>query len=272
MEQSIRFCLTPDHINLAYAITGKGYPLVKAANWLSHLEFDWQSPVWKHWWEGLSRHFTLVRYDERGCGLSDWNIPEFSFDAWVRDLETVIDTVKLDRFALLGISQGAAVSIAYAVKHPEKVSHLILYGGYAQGWLKCSMIPPNFEEIQTLAKVVEVGWGKDHPAFRQLYTSLFIPEGTLEQFHWFNELSRISTSPQNAARFIEVFNNIDVYDLLQHVQVPTLVFHSQEEVLIPFDRGRLLAGTSKNSLKSVSSETNVSFRCEILKERDRESR
>jgi pimeloyl-ACP methyl ester carboxylesterase len=124
-----------------YATTGQGYPLVKAANWLSHLELDWRSPVWKHWWANLSQHYQLIRYDERGCGLSDWEVPEFSFDAWVRDLTTVIDTIPLDRFALLEISQGAGVAIAYAVQYPEKVSHLILYGGYAQGRLKRHATP-----------------------------------------------------------------------------------------------------------------------------------
>jgi pimeloyl-ACP methyl ester carboxylesterase/DNA-binding CsgD family transcriptional regulator len=247
LEQRIRFCTTPDQVRLAYSSTGTGYPLVKAANWLTHLEYDWHSPVWRHWWKNLSERFTLHRYDERGCGLSDWDLPEFSFDSWVRDLEAVTDALQLDRFALLGISQGAAVSIAYAVKHPQRVSHLILYGGYAQGWLKCSIIPPNYDEIQTLAKVVEVGWGKDNPAFRQLYTSLFIPGGTLEQFHWFNELSRISTSPSNAARFIDEFNQIDVYGMLAQVQVPTLVMHCRNEVLIPFDRGRLLAARIPNA-------------------------
>jgi pimeloyl-ACP methyl ester carboxylesterase/DNA-binding CsgD family transcriptional regulator len=247
IEQSIRFCTTPDHVNLAYAITGQGYPLLKAANWLSHLEFDWQSPVWKHWWEALSEHFTLIRYDERGCGLSDWDVPEFSFDAWVRDLEAVIDTVKLDRFALLGISRGAAVSIAYAVKHPEKVSHLILYGGYVQGRLKRNLTPQEVEETEMLTKLIELGWGRDNPAFRQIHTSLFIPEGTLEQLHWFNDLQRISTSPTNAAKLVDTSNWIDVCDLATQVQVPTLVLHAQNEARIPFGQGRLMAALIPNA-------------------------
>ncbi|MBD2465548.1 alpha/beta fold hydrolase [Oscillatoria sp. FACHB-1407] len=247
MEQSIHFCLTPDHVNLAYAMTGQGYPLVKAANWLSHLEFDWQSPVWRHWWEELSKRFTVVRYDERGCGLSDWNVPNFSFDAWVQDLETVINTVKLERFALLGISQGAGVAIAYAVKHPEKVSHLILYGGYAQGRLKRNATREQVEEAEIRAKLVQLGWGRDNPAFRQLFTSLFIPEGTLEQLNAFNELQKISTSPDNAAKFIHLFNSTDVCDLATQVTVPTLVLHAQHEVEITFDQGRLLAALIPNA-------------------------
>jgi pimeloyl-ACP methyl ester carboxylesterase/DNA-binding CsgD family transcriptional regulator len=241
VEQSIRFCTTPDQVRLAYAMTGQGYPLVKAANWLSHLEFDWRSPVWQHWWEGLSQHYRLIRYDERGCGLSDWEVPDFSFDAWVRDLETVIDTVKLDRFALLGISQGAGVAIAYAVKHPEQVSHIILYGGYAQGRLKRNATPEQIEEAEIRKKLIRLGWGRDNPAFRQLFTSLFIPEGTLEQLNAFNELQKVSTSPDNAARFVHEFNLTDVCELATQVTIPTLVLHAQHEVETSFDQGRLLA-------------------------------
>ena len=240
-EQQIRVCITSDGVQLAYATTGQGYPLVKAANWLSHLEFDWKSPAWKHWWEGLSQHYSLVRYDERGCGLSDWNVPEFSFEAWVQDLETVIDTVGLERFALLGISQGAGVAIAYAIKYPEKVSHLILYGGYAQGRLKRNPTPEQIEEANVRKQLVKIGWGRDNPAFRQLFTSLFIPEGTLEQLNAFNELQKISTSPENAARFVHQFDITDVCALARQIQVPTLVLHAQHEVEIPFDQGRLLA-------------------------------
>jgi pimeloyl-ACP methyl ester carboxylesterase/DNA-binding CsgD family transcriptional regulator len=247
VEQSIRFCKTSDGVQLAYATIGKGYPLVKAANWLSHLEFDWQSPVWKHWWESLSQHYQLIRYDERGCGLSDWEVPEFSFDAWVRDLEAIIDTLKLDRFALLGISQGGAVAIAYAVKHPEKVSHLILYGAYAWGQLQRRATPQEIEEAEIMTKLVKFGWGRENPAFRQLYTSLFMPEGTLEQLHWFNDLQRISTSPDNATRFMEVFQQINVGKLLPRVKVPTLVLHAQGDARIPFDAGRAIATYIRNA-------------------------
>jgi pimeloyl-ACP methyl ester carboxylesterase len=238
-EQNIRFCTTVDQVQLAYATTGEGYPLVKAANWLSHLEFDWQSPVWRHWWEGFSQNHKLIRYDERGCGLSDWDVPEFSFDAWVRDLETVIDAVSLDRFALLGISQGGAVAINYAIKHPEKVSHLILYGAFVKGRDIHMLQKP--EDAEMFAQLIRLGWGKDNPAFRQLFTSFFIPEGTLEQFRWFNDLQRISSSPENAAKFFNQFLEINVCELATQVQVPTLVLHAQEDASIPFKEGRLLA-------------------------------
>jgi pimeloyl-ACP methyl ester carboxylesterase/DNA-binding CsgD family transcriptional regulator len=247
MEQNIRFYRTPDGVQLAYATVGQGLPLVKAANWLSHLEFDFQSPVWRHWWHSLSQRYALIRYDERGCGLSDWEVPDFSFDAWVRDLETLVDVMGLERFALLGISQGGAVAIAYAVKHPDKVSHLILYGAYAQGHLKRKTTPEEQEAIELTTKLVRLGWGKENPAFRQLYTSHFIPEGTLEQLNWFNDLQRISTSPENAEKFVNVFNQIDVRDLATQVQVPTLVMHSQEDAKVPFAQGKLLAALIPNA-------------------------
>jgi pimeloyl-ACP methyl ester carboxylesterase/DNA-binding transcriptional regulator YiaG len=200
MEQQIRFCTAPDGVRLAYATAGTGPSLVKAANWLSHLEFDWHSPVWRHWLAAFSARHTLVRYDERGCGLSDWDVGELSLDAWVRDLETVVDTLGLERFPLLGISKGGAVAVAYATRHPERVSHLILYGTFARGRLERHYSTHEIEMAKALENLTEVGWGRDNPAFRQLFTSLFIPDGTVDQMKWFNDLQRISTSPANAAR------------------------------------------------------------------------
>jgi pimeloyl-ACP methyl ester carboxylesterase len=176
-KQQIRFCTSSDGASIAYATVGDGAPLVKAANWLSHLEFDWQSPVWQHWLKELSRDHTLVRYDERGCGLSGWNVEDFTLDAWVRDLEAVVDSMKLDRFPLLGISQGGPIAIAYAALHPEKVSHLILYGSYARGRSHRGHSEQEREEREVSIQLIKVGWGKEHPAFRQVFTSLFIPEG-----------------------------------------------------------------------------------------------
>ena len=203
-KQQIRFCTSPDGVRIAYATTGTGPPLVKVANWLSHLEFDWNSPVWRHWIAEISRDHTYLRYDERGCGLSDWEVPELSFEAWVRDLETVVDAAGVERFPLLGISQGAPIAIAYAVRHPERVSHLILHGGYARGRLKRNATPQQRKEAETMVELAELGWGKENPAFRQFFTTQFIPDGTSEQYRWFNELQRISTSPQNAARFLRL--------------------------------------------------------------------
>jgi pimeloyl-ACP methyl ester carboxylesterase/DNA-binding CsgD family transcriptional regulator len=240
-KQKIRFANSHDGVRLAWASSGQGPTLIKAATWLSHLEFDWQSPVWRHMLHALSRHNNLVRYDERGCGFSDWNVPELSFASWVRDLDTIVQEVKAERFALLGVSQGAAIAINYAVLHPERVSHLILSGGYARGRLVRSSTPQQREEAEMMCRLAELGWGNENPAFRQFFTSQFIPGGTAAQHHWFNELERISTSPENAARFMRVFNDIDVVDLLPQVQCPTLVLHNQHDVRVPFAEGLLLA-------------------------------
>jgi len=241
MEQDIRFCTAPDGVRIAYATTGQGPPLVKAAHWLSHLEYDGSSPVWGHWIRALSRQHTLVRYDERGCGLSDWDVDDFSFEAWVRDLETVVDTLGLDRFPLLGLSQGGAVAVAYAMRHPEKVSHLILLGSYARGWLKRTTKPRHFEQAEALRKLTRSGWGQDNPAFRQIFTALMIPESTREQERSFNDLQRLSTSPENAVKFLSTFYTIDVSDLARQIAVPTLILHARHDAAISFNAGRELA-------------------------------
>ncbi len=239
--QQIRFASGRDGVRLAYATTGNGVPLIKAATWLSHLEYDWDSPVWGHVLHELSQRWQLVRYDERGCGLSDWLVPDLSFESWVQDLETVVAASGIERFALLGISQGASIAVAYAVRHPERVTHLVLQSGYARGRLVRSDSPQQVEEAQMMCRLAEIGWGKQEPSFRQFFTTQFIPGGTAEQHQWFNELERISTSPANAARFMSEFDRIDVTALLPQVCCPTLVLHSQFDARVPFEEGRLLA-------------------------------
>ncbi len=240
MKQEIRFCKTKDGVRVAYATTGAGPPFVKVSNWLSHVEFDWDSPVWRHWLTALSREHKLVRYDERGCGLSDWDVP-LAFEAWVSDLETVVDALGLESFPLLGISQGASIAIAYAVRHPERVSQLIIHGGYARGWLKRETTPQQRKEAGMMVELAELGWGKENAAFRQFFTTQFIPDGTPEQHLWFNELERRSTSPRNAAQFFRIFNDIDVTQLAPQVTCPTLVLHPDRDARVPFDEGRLFA-------------------------------
>jgi len=242
MEQQIHFCNTQDNVQIAYATVGSGPPIVKAANWLSHLEFDWQSPIWRHLLREFSRDHTLIRYDERGNGLSDWNVADLSFNAWVADLESVVNAAGVDRFPLLGISQGGAVAIAYAVRNPEKVSHLILYGAYARGWITRESAE-EIEQRQAQLTLVRLGWGRDNPAFRQLWTSLYAPDATPEQAQSFNDLQRISTSPENAVKLLTEMGNINVVDLLPQVKVPTLVLHCRDEAGVPFEEGRKLAGT-----------------------------
>jgi pimeloyl-ACP methyl ester carboxylesterase/DNA-binding CsgD family transcriptional regulator len=241
LRQQIRFARGHDGVQLAYAQCGQGPLLIKAATWLSHLEFDWESPVWRQVLDGLSANATFVRYDERGCGLSDWEVEDLSFESWLRDLETLVDALGAERFGLLGISQGASIAIAYAARHPDRVSHLVLHGGYARGRLVRNPTPEQREEAEMMRKLAQLGWGKQDTAFRQFFTSQFIPGGTPEQHRWFNELERISTSPANAARFMREFDHIDVVARLAEVRCPTLVLHSTRDVRVPFAEGRLIA-------------------------------
>jgi len=239
-KQDIRFCMTADQVRIAFATAGNGPPLVKTANWLNHLEFDWQSPVWRHLLHALTADFRLIRYDERGNGLSDWKVNDFSIDALVRDLETVIDAAGLDRFPLLGISQGCAVAISYAVRHPHRVTCLVLHGGYAKGW-RARANAAEIARREAMLTLVLEGWGQDNPAFRQVFTSWYIPDGSVEQMHWWNDLQRISTSPENAVRLMIELGKIDVTNLLPQVAVPTLVLHSRDDAAVPFAAGRELA-------------------------------
>jgi pimeloyl-ACP methyl ester carboxylesterase len=188
----------------------------------------------------LAAEHRLVRYDTRGNGLSDWDVDDISFDAFVRDLEGVVEAARLDRFALLGISQGCAISIAYAVRNPERVSHLVLYGGFARGRRRRGS-PEGIAESEALITLMRQGWGQENPAFRQIFTSLFIPGATIEQMQWFNDLMRISTSPANAVRLRRAVDDIDISDLLPQVSVPSLVLHCRDDAVQPFDEGRRLA-------------------------------
>ena len=239
-RQELRYCTTSDGVRLAYATTGDGPPLVKASNWLTHLDFEWGSPIWRHWYTALSRHHRLVRYDERGNGMSQRDVPDVSFDTWVRDLETVVDAAGLDRFPLLGISRGGPIAIAYAVKHPERVTQLVLYGAFAVG-LKHVGTPQELEARRALASLLRLGWGLNNPAFCRTFTCRFVPEATPEHEQWFDELQRVSTSPENAARLMERDDDIDVRPLLSQVKTPTLVIHCDRDRAVPPEKGRLLA-------------------------------
>lgn len=239
LKQEIKYCWTSDKVRLAYATAGSGPPLVKAANWMNHLEYDWESPVWQHVFRGLARRHTLIRYDARGNGMSDWDVDELSFDAWVSDLETVIEASGIERFPLLGISQGCAVAVAYAVRHPERVSHLILYGGFALGPKKRS--PQEKEKREAMGTLMRLGWGGDNPTFRQMFTAQFFPGGTQEQSDAFNELQRRTTSPDCAARFFDIVGDFDVVSLLAKVRAPTLVMHARGDLMVPLEAGRTLA-------------------------------
>jgi len=241
-RQQILFCRAHDGVRIAYAKSGNlgAPPLVKPANWLTHLEFDWNSPVWRHWLTEMGRDHTLIRYDERGCGLSDHDAADMSFASWVRDLEAVVDAERLERFSLLGISQGCAVAIAYAVRHPERVDKLVLYGGYAIGRSQRNLSPQEELERTLLQNLIRVGWGKDNPAFRQVFGALFVPEGTPEQHQWFNDLAK--TMPmENALRNRQVTDVIDVRPEATEVRAPALVLHARGDGMIPFEIGRQMA-------------------------------
>jgi pimeloyl-ACP methyl ester carboxylesterase len=258
-EQEIRFCQADDGTNIAYAVSGRGYPFVKAANWLSHLEFDHQSPVWRHWWRELASRYQLVRYDTRGGGLSDWQPANVSFDAWVDDLHRVVEATGLERFALFGMSQGVSVAVAYAAKYPQRVSHLILYGGFVRGQPKRgdAIEMERFELIQHL---IRVGWGDPKHAFRQVFGALFIPDGTSEQFKWFDELQRASMSAKNAAEFAREAHQVDLRPLLREIEVPTLVLHASRDAAVPFAESKIIAGGIRGAkLKPLDSNNHILF-------------
>jgi pimeloyl-ACP methyl ester carboxylesterase len=245
-QQAITFCRTADGVHLAVATAGSGPTLVKTANWLNHLEFDWRSPVWAPLFRRLAGQCRLVRYDERATGLSDWQAPQLSLQAFVQDLDTVVDALGLGRFALFGISQGAPIAIAYAVRHPDRVSRLILSGGFAQGWRRRGSAA-DMARAEASITLISQGWGQDNPAARQMFTSLIVPDATLEEMRWLNDLERVSASPENAIRLLHAIGDIDVLDLLPQVSVPTLILHSRGDARVPFEHGLLLARTIPNA-------------------------
>lgn len=272
--QRIRYVRTGDGVQLAWAEAGTGPVLIKAANWLTHLEYDWESPVWRHWIRFFTNHFRFVRHDERGCGMTDWNVSDLSFERWVEDLEAVVAVADpQEPFALLGMSQGAATCVAYAVRHPERVSRLVLYGGYAQGVARRS--DPEKERVyRAVIEFARLGWGKDNPVFRQVFTSRFVPGATDEQMDWFNDLCRKTTSPEIAARLLEARAEIDIAGLLGEVRAPTLVLHARDDDVTPISAGRTLAAgipgaefielDSKNHILLETEPAWERFRDEVL--------
>jgi pimeloyl-ACP methyl ester carboxylesterase/DNA-binding CsgD family transcriptional regulator len=233
---SIRFAQTDDNVRLAWTVSGDGPPLVKAANWLTHLDYDRESPVWAHWVQFLSQHFSYYRYDERGIGLSDHDIDDVAYTTWAPDLETVITAAKPDKpFVLLGISQGCGPALAYAIKYPEHVSHLVIYGGYLRGWGWRDA--EEKRRRKAMCELVELGWGNANSVFRRLYTSMFLPDGTEDQLAWFDELCARSTSPTMAAHLMGQQGNADFSDLPERVRVPTLVMHCRDDGVVPCSQG-----------------------------------
>jgi pimeloyl-ACP methyl ester carboxylesterase/DNA-binding winged helix-turn-helix (wHTH) protein len=257
-RQHISFCRAADGVRLAYAVVGDGPPLVRAANWMTHLGYDIESPVWRHWVSDLSRDHTFIRYDERGCGLSDWHASDFEFDDWVADLESVVDAVGLQRFPLLGVSQGGAVAVAYAARHPDRVTRLVLCGAYARGRAVRAVGPDEQRAAALDLDLARVGWGRDDPAFRQVFAAQFLPDGTRADWAAFDQLQRRTTSPENAVRFLEQFSRIDVHEQARDVRCPTMILHSREDHRVPMSAGEELAALIADShLVALSSKNHL---------------
>ena len=237
MKQEVRFCTASDGVRLGYAVHGRGPPLVRVATWLTHLGSDWESPVWSHWLARLGERNTVVRYDERGCGLSAGGVGRPTLEAWVGDLEAVVDASGVERFALLGISQGAAIAIAYAARNPDRVTDLVLYGGYARG----RKLRGQATEERALLASIQAGWDAPEPTFRRTFSMLFLPDGTTEQMQWFEDLLRSTTSPQYAAMLIDARGDLDVTALAPQVRARTLVLHCRGDRVVPVEEGVLLA-------------------------------
>ena len=236
--QTIRFCRSPDGVRIAFARLGQGPPLIISTCWLSHLEYDLESPVWRHWVQGMAGIATTIRYDERGFGLSDWEVPDFSFESRINDLEAVVEAAGFDRFALLGMSQGGPVAIAYALRHPERVSRLILHGSYT------ASVGPTAESAEledAFTRMIEVGWARPEGRFRRVFTDMLMPAATPEQMTWVDDLMRMSTSTANAVAFRQQRRDLDIGDLLPRLDVPTLVLHARGDQANDFAEGRRLA-------------------------------
>ncbi|MCC7123644.1 MAG: alpha/beta fold hydrolase [Acidobacteria bacterium] len=247
VRQHVRYVAAGDGARLAWAETGAGPLVVKAANWLTHLEYEWESPVWRHWLDFFGGQTRFVRYDERGCGMSEWRDSPLSLDRWADDLSLVVDAARPTApVTLLGISQGASTCLHYALRDPDRVAGLILYGGYARGVLKRGT--PDAElAFRAMVDLARVAWGRDNPTFRQVFTSRFIPDGTHEQLQWFNDLCLKTTRGDVVSALLEARAVIDIEDALPQIRVPTLVVHARHDEVIPIAEGRLLAAAIPNA-------------------------
>jgi pimeloyl-ACP methyl ester carboxylesterase/DNA-binding CsgD family transcriptional regulator len=241
MEQDIRFCTTSDGVRLAYAVSGEGPPLVMSATWLTHLEHQWRSLAWRPWLDAFTREYKVLRLDSRGCGLSDRDAPNLSFETWVRDLECVVDAAGFRRFAVVGTCWGGPVAVEYAARHPERVSHLILYGTYARGRLRRGTPADEMEKARVLLDLTGLGWGKENHAFLQVWASRFQPGGTLDHLRSWCDQQRAATSAETAVRLLRIGWNVDVTESARKVKCPALVVHPDRDVVVPIEEGRSLA-------------------------------
>ena len=241
LSQSIRFCTSDDGTRIAVASCGEGPVILRAAHWLSHVDYDLESPVWRPWLQALSARNRFVRYDPRGSGLSERQVTDLSIEAWNADLNAVAESIDEPRFVLLGLSQGGALAVAYALRHPERVSHLVLLNAYGQGGRVRAQTEAERLEAETLVNFIRIGWGRDNPAFCQFFTNLFIPDGTPEQHRWWGDLERVTASAEVAAQLLSNMQGIDVAELSTKISIPTLILHSRGDMRVPFSEGCKLA-------------------------------
>jgi pimeloyl-ACP methyl ester carboxylesterase/DNA-binding winged helix-turn-helix (wHTH) protein len=255
-SQEITFCRTKDGVNLAVACVGQGMPVVYIPTWATHLEYDWQSPIRGPLLPLLADRFRLIRYDGRGFGLSDRDVGEISFATFELDLATVVDALHLRRYALLGVSQGAAIAIAHAARYPERITRMILHGGFALGRNKRSA--KDVELAKAWVAIMREAWEVDNSALLRIFSSVWLPGATAEQIKWYADLLRLSTSVENAVMNRNAAHDIDVVDLLPRVSAPTLVLHCRHDNVAPFDEGRRIAASIPNAkFVSLNSENHV---------------
>ncbi len=246
-QQDLRFATTSDGMRLAYALSGSGPPLVRTPHWMTHLEWDWQSSIWGPRIQFLSRHFTFLRYDGRGCGLSDREAMPGDLDVSVHDFESVVDSAGLEHFGILAPSAGASVAIRYAARHPKRVTHLVLLGACARGALKRESRSIHRENFDAMVRLIEFGWGQDNDAFRQMSTSMLWPGATVEQQRSFNHLQRVSCTPATAAMLLRSLGDYDATLDLPQVRCPTLVLHSPHDARVPCEEGRFIAASIRDA-------------------------
>jgi len=270
-DQAIRFCRAADGTRLAWAVHGSGPPLVVASCWLSHLQYDWQSPVWRHFLEDLGAIATVIRYDERGFGMSDWDVEDFSIEARLADLEAVVEAAGLGRFALLGMSGGSAAALAYAAAHPDRVTRLVLYGTVCGEPVEFGEDARAVED--TYLSMIRVGWAREDPTFRRVFTTRFIPDATEEQLAWFDDLQRMSTSPQNAVASRVARQQVDLQDEIPTITTPTLALQAVGDRSTTFDNAvtvcaaipgsRLVPLQSRNHILLADEPAWQVFRAEV---------
>lgn len=246
-DQKVRFCESVDGAEIAYAISGSGPPVVLLPSWLTHLEYQWRSIAWQPWLEALASRYTLIRYDPRGCGMSDRNVADLSFETWVRDCNAVVDAAGFDRFSLIGICQGGSVAIAFAGEQPERVENLVLYGTYARGRDQRQNVPLEPEKAKLMLEMLELGWGQEDHAFMRAFATQFQPEGSLEHLHSWCELQNKATSAANAVALTRVMYDVNVEARAAHITCPTLVAHPDRDAVVPLQEGRLLAQIIPNA-------------------------